>query len=64
MYSLYNKANDKLLIHPIVGVWYTSDLDEAKNMLEDCKIYLKSRNLDSILDNFIIVDMETKEECP
>ena len=61
-YSLYNKTNDKLLTHPVVGVWHTSDLDEAKSMLEDCRIHLKSRNLDSILDNFVIVDMDTKEE--
>jgi hypothetical protein len=62
MYTLFNKGNDKCLIHPIIGLWATNDLQEAKEMLDDCKKYLRFQGLQSIEDNFVIIDADTKEE--
>ena len=61
-YALFNKGNSKYLIHPVVGLWTTNDLQEAKDMLKDCKTYLISQGLQNIVDDFVIVDAETKAE--
>lgn len=61
-YTLFNKGNGKCLIHPIVGLWATSDLQEAKDMLEDCKKYLMSQGLQNIVNDFVVVDVESKKE--
>jgi hypothetical protein len=61
-YALFNKGNNRCLIHPVVGLWATNDLQEAKDMLEDCKKYLTYQGLQNIVNDFVIVDAETKAE--
>ena len=57
-YTLFNKGNGKRLVHPVIGLWATDDLQEAEDMLEDCKKYLIAQGLQNIIDDFIIVDVE------
>jgi len=61
-YTLLNKGIDKRLIHPKVGLWFTSDLEEAKDMLKACHEYLEAIKAGSIKDEFVIIDAETGEE--
>ena len=60
-YTLYNKTLKKSLIHPKIGLWYTNDLEEAKNMLASCLEYCKNVAPDLKLE-IIIVDAETGKE--
>lgn len=63
-YALYNKSLKKTLHHPRVGLWFTTDLEEAKELLVACREYLDAVGGDKIVDydNFVIIDAETKEE--
>jgi hypothetical protein len=61
-YTLYNKLTDNNLVHPKVGLWYTTDLEEAKAMLKDCHGYLDYIKVPSMKDKIVIVDAETGEE--
>lgn len=61
-YALYNKGNEKRLKHPLMGIWSTSNLAEAQAMLKSCNEYLASQGLQSISENFIIIDAESGEE--
>ena len=62
-YTLLNKGNDKQLVHPLIGLWSTMNLEEAREMLKDCKIYLISQGLQNIVDNFVVIDAETGAEA-
>ena len=62
MYTLFNKSNQKRLIHPNFGQWQTKDYNQAKDMLESCKEYLDASGMSSIKENFVIIDAETGEE--
>jgi hypothetical protein len=57
-YTLYNKELDKRLMHPRVGLWFTSNLEEAKKMLIDCHNFVG----DDCKRNFIIIDVDTGKE--
>jgi len=61
-YALLNKLNDQLLMHPRIGLWVTFDRQEAEEMLESCKEYLEAEGLESLQENFVIVDPETRKE--
>lgn len=61
-YTLYNKQNDRRLIHPKVGLWFTYDYEEAKDMLKACQEYLKADGLQDFNDDFVIIDIESNEE--
>jgi len=61
-YTLLNKGNGKFLVHPVMGLWSTSELNEAKEMLEDCKKYLISQGLQAIIGDFVVIDVETEKE--
>jgi len=58
-YTLYNKHLEKRLTHPKIGIWYTTDLNEAKEMLDACHEYVK--NFEKT-DNFVVIDGDTGEE--
>ena len=58
-YTLYNKELDRKLIHPRVGVWFTTDLEEAKLMLKDCHAFVGEMQK----SNFIIINLDTDEEA-
>lgn len=62
-YTLYNKSTDKCLVHPQVGLWYTTNLKEAEDMLETCLEYVNSFKIDGLENNFCIIDAETHEVC-
>lgn len=61
-YTLYNKLTEKNLVHPRVGLWYTTDLKEAQAMLKDCRSYLDHIKVPGMKDKIVIVDAETGEE--
>lgn len=58
MYTLYNKLNNKKLIHPYYGEWITDDYDEAVDMLNACKEYLLAIGASDYINNFIIIDSD------
>lgn len=60
-YALYNTAKKTFLEHPVVGVWLSSDLDEAKEMLKAAHAYVLGFGLEEFIPRIIIVDYETKE---
>jgi len=57
-YTLYNKELDRRLVHPRVGLWFTTDLEEAKSMLKDCHDFVG----EEAKYNFIIIDADTGVE--
>jgi hypothetical protein len=59
MYTLLNKKNGKTLKHPSVGLWFTSDLKEAEEMLEACTEYINSINMNP--SDFIIINARSGE---
>lgn len=61
-YTLYNKRIDKKLTHPKVGVWFTLNLQEAKDMLKSCLEYLDATNLSQLKPDFVIINAETGDE--
>ena len=58
MFSLYNKSNDKYLIHPRCGLWYAEDEQEAKEMLTSCHAYLREAGLDFLIEKITVVKIE------
>lgn len=61
-YTIYNKRLERRLIHPRVGVWYTTDLEEAVSMLEACWAYIRTLDMDP--DDFCLWDMDEEKEVP
>jgi len=67
-YTLFNKKLKRKLIHPIIGLWFTNDIDEARDMLAACKRHflesqtVKTCRLEAFANEFVIVDTETDEE--
>ncbi len=61
-YTLYNKRLQRRLIHPRVGVWYTTDIEEAISMLNACHDYLRALDLDPA--SCVLWDMENDKEVP
>ncbi len=60
-YTLLNKSTGKKLKHPVVGLWFTPDLQEAIDALKDCHQYLDAVGLGHMKDEFIVADAETEE---
>lgn len=69
-YTLYNKVIKRKLVHPVVGLWHTSDLSEAEEMLRLCREHVQGF-VDSVPDNeeakdllegIVIMDADTEEE--
>lgn len=61
-YTLYNKLNQRKLVHPSVGLWYTDSLEEASSMYDACLEYLSACNLGEMVPHMAVVDAETLEE--
>jgi predicted membrane-bound mannosyltransferase len=61
-YTIHNKLNGANLKHPKIGIWNTSSLDEARDMLAACKEYLTAAGLDELKDQFVVIDIDTHEE--
>ena len=62
MYTLYNKKNDRRLTHPVVGIWYTSELKEAEEMLDACHQTLENEGMTELKSNFVIIEADSGEE--
>lgn len=60
-FTLRNTETGQNLTHPIVGLWYTPDLQEAIDALKDCHEYLKTTDLSHKKDNFVIFNLSTNE---
>lgn len=63
-YTLYNKQIQRRLIHPTVGLWFTNDLVEAKEMLNACHEYLDASGLAHFKTFIVLYDVEKEEEVP
>ena len=61
-YTLFNKRDKRHLVHPTVGLWFTSDYNEAESMLVACQEWLEDHGMDEQKEHFVIVDVETGEE--
>jgi hypothetical protein len=61
-YTLYNKKLERRLIHPAVGLWFTNNLDDAKNMLKDCHECLCALKMENMCEFFVIIDVESGDE--
>ena len=67
-YTLFNKNLKRKLMHPIIGLWFTNDINEARDMLALCKKYflesqtVKTCRLEAFANEFVVVDAETGEE--
>ena len=67
-YTLYNKSLKKKLVHPVVGLWYTNDMEEAEEMLKLCKEHIaelakqQPDNADLAQLDIVIIDAETEKE--
>jgi len=61
-YTLYNKQLDTYLVHPQIGLWYTSDLKEAEDMLLACLEYVQSFDFVDYDCQFVIINAENYEE--
>ena len=61
-YTIRNLSGNKDLTHPAVGLWNTSDIQEAQEMLKACHEYLESLGLKSIIEDFIIWDISRNKE--
>lgn len=59
-YTLFNKINNKKLMHPKVGLWFANDKKEAEEMLKSCYEYLRASNLEWMCENIVIVDAEAE----
>ncbi len=59
MYTLLNKKTGRTLKHPQVGLWFTSDVEEAKEMLAACAEYVETLKMNA--SDFVIVDAESGE---
>ena len=60
-YTLYNKKLG-INLEYLSGLWFTTSLDEAKEMLEACHEYLISINASEMADNFIVIEVKTEKE--
>jgi len=61
-YALYNKQLHTYLTHPQIGLWHTSNLAEAEDMLSTCLEYVRTFDHDGYDRQFSIVSAETYEE--
>ena len=61
-YTLHNKLTNKRLVHPKVGLWFTTHLNEAQGMLKDCCDYLDFMGISDLKDHLVIIDAETGDE--
>lgn len=60
-YTLFNRLTERNLVHPTCGLWYTTDLKEADEMLRSCHEYLDTMGLGSMKPSIYLVDAETME---
>lgn len=60
-YTLLNVRTGKTLQHPLVGLWFTTDLVEAKAMLVACLEYLDATGLSELHSDFCIVNAVTNQ---
>lgn len=61
MYYIFNETNKKKLEIPKIGLWYTNDLNEAKEMQKDFRNYLKSVGLKNMIQYIQVIDSETEK---
>ena len=61
-YKLYNKAHDRELVHPKLGLWMTNDLQQARDMREVVCDYLRLKGWETMENEIVIKNCETEEE--
>lgn len=58
IYYLYNKRLNTKLEHPRYGLWQTESKEEAESMLEVCKKYIQTFQVEGYEDDFVIQTLE------
>ena len=61
-YKVYNKDNDRELIHPKVGLWNTTKLEEALGMRDSFRAYLRQLGMSDMAECIVIRDIETNKD--
>ena len=61
-YTIFNEQQGVELKHPKIGVWNTTNISEAREMLKACHEYLIASGLEEIVDSFFIINVVTKEK--
>ena len=61
-YKLYNKAHDRELVHPKLGLWSTDNLQEAIDMRELICDYLRLNGWEAMESEIVIKNCKTGEE--
>lgn len=59
-YSIFNKSLNKKLSHPKLGIWFTEDIHEAKELLRCFKEYLN--NIGDKDTSLYLVNAENNEK--
>lgn len=62
IYALYNRDKKVHLEHPLVGLWFSPDLSEARSMRDAAHAYLRSLRLDDMVPRIVVVDYKTGAE--
>lgn len=60
-YTLFNKRLNRKLTHPKVGLWFTTDIKEAEDMLKSCKEYIRAIGVDQIINDFEIIEINEND---
>lgn len=58
-YVLYNKELQRYLKHPKDGVWASQSLEEAQDLLDAAKAYVKAVGVPELADNLTILEVES-----
>jgi len=61
-YKLFNKDNERELVHPKIGTWNTEDIEEARGMRDSFRDYLRTLELHDYCEDIVILDIETSQE--
>lgn len=61
-YKLYNKVHDRELVHPKLGLWSTDNLQDAIDMRELVRDYLRLKGWEAMESEIVIKNCETQEE--
>ena len=57
-YILFNLKLKKPLMHPIVGLWFTNDKEEADELLKEFHIYVKDIGHEELISDLVVREMK------
>lgn len=57
-YILFNKNLKKPLMHPRVGLWFTTDKKEADELLQEFHSYVKDIGHEELITDLVVREMK------